>query len=87
MAEEDSFIDVKHAIRVCRGQLAGRVFLYPRRLKLDHFITPETGSKYGNAVMEQIANNFISGNVNEVQAAQTKQAKYFEAVLRLFLKY
>ncbi len=64
MAEDDLAIDVKHAIKICKGKLNGRVFLYPRGLKIGHRMTPETGSNYGNSLMEQITSYLISGNVD-----------------------
>lgn len=65
IAEDDMAVDVEASLRVCRSKLGGRAVVYPKSLGLDHFITPEVGSKYSNAMLKEISRFFISGEVDD----------------------
>ncbi len=64
IAEDDDIVDLTHTLEYCRSKLAAQTFVYPASLKLNHLLTPESGSKYSDAMLEQIANYFITGNVD-----------------------
>lgn len=63
-AEDDNAIDVPIARDICTGELGRSAFVYPASLKVDHLITPETGSKYSDAMLENIASFFVNGTVD-----------------------
>lgn len=65
VAEDDMAVDVDASLRVCRGKLGGRTFVYPKSFGIDHQITPETGNKFSKAMMEQIASFFSAGEVDD----------------------
>lgn len=64
-AKDDIVINLDKSLEICRSKLGAKLFEYPAELGLGHFITPEAGNEYSDAMMKQIVQFFLTGNVDE----------------------
>lgn len=67
LVKDNVVTDFTTVSRVCQSKLGSKVFAYPPGLGIGHQLTPEAGNPYSDAMMEQIANFFLNGNIDETR--------------------